>query len=126
MSADQLAMLLRNAALPRSGLKKIAISTLEGYELVQATDIIRCESDSNYTTIYLKGNTKIVASKTLKDIEELLEEHSFFRVHHSHLVNLNEINKYVKGDGGYLVMSDQSTVNVARSRKDALLNFFAA
>jgi two-component system LytT family response regulator len=66
----------------------------------------------------------MVVSKTLKEIEELLEGHHFFRVHHSYLVNLNEIKKYVKGDGGYLVMSDNVSVSVSRSKKDALLKLF--
>ncbi len=63
----------------------------------------------------------IVVSRTLKDIEEILEDYSFFRIHHSYLVNINEINKYVKGEGGYVVMSDASTIDVSRSKKEFLL-----
>ena len=69
----------------------------------------------------LKNKQKVVVSKTLKEIEEMLEEYSFLRVHHSFLVNLNEVNKYVKGEGGYLIMSDDSTVDVSRSKKEMLL-----
>lgn len=89
--------------------------------MVTIDSIISCASDSNYTNILLKNKQKLVVSRTLKDIEEILEDYSFIRVHHSHLVNLNEINKYVKGEGGYLVMSDGSAVGVSRSKKELLL-----
>jgi two-component system LytT family response regulator len=102
-------------------LQKIALPTLEGYELIPLAHIIQCESDSNYTYVYLKNGKKIIVSRSLKDIEELLEGHSFLRIHHSHLVNLNEIVRYVRGEGGYVVMSDNTSVNVSRSRKEILL-----
>jgi two-component system LytT family response regulator len=124
ISPQELNLLLSNIHHIRQGLQKIALPTLEGYELVLADQIVRCDSDSNYTIIFFKNGTKTVVSKTLKEVEELLEGHCFFRVHHSHLINLNEIRKYIKGEGGYLVMSDNSTVNVARSKKDALLKYF--
>ena len=106
-------------------LQKIALPSLEGFELVQLESILRCESDSNYTYVYLKTGRKLLVSRTLKEIEELLEGHSFLRVHHSHLVNLNEVERYVRGEGGYLIMSDQSSVTVSRSRKEALLTVFS-
>ena len=90
--------------------------------MVFVDSIISCTSDSNYTILHLKNKQKITASRTLKEIEEMLEDYSFARVHHSYLVNLNEVEKYVKGEGGYLVMSDGSTVDVSRARKDMLLN----
>jgi two-component system LytT family response regulator len=67
---------------------------------------------------------KIMVSRTLKEIEELLEGQPFLRIHHSHLVNLNEITRYVRGEGGYVIMSDNSSVSVSRSRKEALLQCF--
>ena len=105
-------------------LQKIALPSLEGFELVQLEAILRCESDSNYTYVFLKNGRKILVSRTLKEIEELLDGHSFLRVHHSHVVNLNEIERYVRGEGGYLIMSDHSSVTVSRSRKDTLLKIF--
>jgi two-component system, LytTR family, response regulator len=69
----------------------------------------------------LKNNKKIIVSSTLKEIEELLEKHSFVRVHRCHLANLNEVEKYVKGEGGYLVMSDGYSIYVERNKKEALL-----
>ena len=87
--------------------------------------MIRFQADDNYTYLFLKNGTKIVARCTLKEMEEQLQDFSFFvRVHHSYIVNLNEVIKYIRGEGGYLVMSDDTTVNVSRSRKDALMKWF--
>ena len=94
---------------------------MEGLELIPVNSIISCISNSNYTILQLKNHNKLTVSRTLKEVEELLEEYAFLRVHHSYLVNLNEINKYIKGEGGYLLMSDNSTVDVSRSKKEKLL-----
>ena len=90
---------------------------MEGLHMVPVESILYCESDTNYTTFHLKNKQKIIVSRTLKEMEEMLEEYSFARVHSSYLVNLQEVNKYIKGDGGYLVLHDGSTVNVSASRK---------
>jgi two-component system LytT family response regulator len=94
---------------------------MEGLQMISVDNIISCESNSNYTIIYLKNNEKLIASRTMKEVEEILEDHPFLRVHNSYLVNLNEVNKYVKGEGGYLLMSDGSKIDVSRSRKETLL-----
>lgn len=116
---QQLEILLQRLHQPM--VSKIAIPTMAGLEMIAVDSIITCASNSNYTTLYLKGRQKITASRTLKEIEEILDGLTFFRVHQSFLVNLNEITKYVKGEGGYLVMSDGSSIDVARSRKESLL-----
>lgn len=108
---------------PRS-LQKIALPTLDGFELVPLDNILHCEADSNYTHVMLKDAKKVLVSRTLKEIEELLDGHSFLRIHHSHLVNLNEIVRYIRGEGGYVIMSDNTSITVSRSRKDALLKIF--
>jgi two-component system LytT family response regulator len=98
------------------------LPTFEGFELIPANQIIRCEADDNYTHLYLNNNKKIVASRTLKEIEELLQYFpAFIRVHNSYLVNLDEVTRYVRGEGGYLIMSDGTTISVSRSRKELLL-----
>ena len=89
--------------------------------MIAVESIVVCEADDNYTTLILKNNKKIVVSCTLKVIEELLEDDSFIRVHRSFVVNLNEVEKYVKGDGGYLVMSDGSEILISRNKKEELL-----
>ena len=124
-SAEQFSMLMNHIHHKESNFNKIAIPTLEGFELVNLDNVIYCEADDNYTHLYTKIKKKVTASRTLKEIEEQLQDFgSFIRVHHSYMVNLNEVTKYIRGEGGYLVMSDASTVNVSRSRKEALLKWF--
>jgi two-component system, LytTR family, response regulator len=124
-SVEQFRMLMDRLQNKEHGFTKIAVPILEGFELVQAEDIIACEADNNYTYLYLKNKRKITACRTLKEVEEQLESFSTFtRVHHSYIVNLNEVTKYIRGDGGYLMMSDGRKVDVSRSRKTALLKFF--
>ena len=118
---QQLEILLQKLRHQPAGIHKIALPTMEGLQLIPVDSIISCVSDSNYSVLLLKDKQKLTISRTLKETEEILEEHSFLRVHNSSIVNLNEINKYIKGEGGYLVMSDGSTVDVSRSRKEALL-----
>lgn len=119
--AEQIEVLLKKMNHAPNPMHRIAIPTMEGLQMVLVDAIITCESASNYTMLFLKNQQKVVASKTLKDIEELLASDSFARVHHSYLVNLNEVEKYVKGEGGYLVMSDGSMIDIARSRKESVL-----
>jgi len=119
--AQQLEILMQKIHQPHTPISKIAMPTMEGLQMIPVDSIISCESDSNYTILLLKNNKKIVVSRTLKEIDELLEEHSFVRVHRCYLANLNEVEKYVKGEGGYLVMSDGTTIDVARNKKEVLL-----
>lgn len=123
--SEQFQLLMNQMKYKDGGITKIAVPTSEGFELIPVEQVIRCEADDNYTHLYLKSNRTIIACCTLKEVEEKLNDFkSFLRVHHSYLVNLNEVNKYVRGEGGYLIMSDGSTVNVSRSRKESLLKHF--
>jgi two-component system, LytTR family, response regulator len=123
--AEQFQMLLSQINGKNNGFNKIAVPTFEGFELVPADQVVYLEANDNYTFIFLKDKRKIVACRSLKEIEEQMEEFKFFvRVHHSYMVNLNEVTKYVRGEGGYLVMSEGSSINVSRSRKEALMKFF--
>jgi two-component system LytT family response regulator len=101
--------------------KRVLIPTMNGYEFIQVSDIIRCQSDINYTTIHLKGKQKLVVAKTLKEFEELLSGYNFFRVHNSHLINLIYVKSYNKGKGGIVLLTDGSEVEVSTRRKDELL-----
>jgi two-component system LytT family response regulator len=119
--AQQLEILMQRIQQPSRPINRIAMPTMEGLQMIEVDQIISCESDSNYTILHFAGGKKMVVSVTLKDIEELLDEHSFLRVHRCYVVNLNRVEKYVKGEGGYLVMSDGNAVDVSRSRKEDLL-----
>jgi two-component system LytT family response regulator len=119
--AKQVEILMQKLHHPAKSIGKIALPTMEGLQMIPIDSIISCESDSNYTVLLLKNRKKLVVSTTLKEIEEVLEDHSFARVHRSYLVNLNEVEKYVKGEGGYLIMSDGSMIDVSRNKKEDLL-----
>jgi two-component system, LytTR family, response regulator len=88
---------------------------------VQVEDIVFCEADGAYTAIHLKSAGKIFVSKNLKEYEMLLTDCDFFRVHNSFLINLNEVKRYVKGEGGYVIMSNNLKVDVAKRKKDGFL-----
>jgi two-component system, LytTR family, response regulator len=118
---QQLELLLQKLNHPSVPVNKIAIPTMEGFQLVPAESIISCESQSNYTYLFLKDKRKIIASRNLKEMEGMLEDYPFVRIHHSYIVSTNEVEKYIKGEGGYLIMSDGSNINVSRSRKELLL-----
>jgi two-component system LytT family response regulator len=118
---EQLKIILEKIQHPSAASNKIALPTMEGLQMIPVESIISCEANDNYTTLIQKNKKKLVVSCTLKVIEELLEDHSFIRVHRSFLVNLDEIEKYVKADGGYLVMSDGSNIYISRNKKEELL-----
>jgi two-component system LytT family response regulator len=118
---EQLLSLLSNIK-PEQNDKKIALHDGDGLTFVRLKEIIRCESDGNYTSIILEGNKRIVTSKTLGEYEELFSNENFFRVHRSHLIHLHHIKKYIKGEGGYVLMSDGSQVEVSRRKKQEFLD----
>lgn len=103
---------------------KIALPVGDAMQFFSPNDIIRCESESNYTHIFLADSKKITMAKTLKDVEENINGSPFFRVHQSHLINMNHISKYIKGDNAYVIMSDGSQIGISRNRKDAFLDTF--
>jgi len=100
---------------------KILLPVGQEYEFVQLDEIIRCESDDNYTTLYLDESRSILVSKTLKFIEDQLPVQQFLRVHNKHLINITKIKKYVKSDGGYFILTDGASVPLSRYRKDEVL-----
>lgn len=100
---------------------KVALPTSEGIIFLNIADIIRLEADSNYTRFFTIKRSQIIVSKTLGEYEEMLAESHFFRVHNRHLVNLRHIERYMKGDGGSVIMSDNSEVEVARRKKEEFL-----
>lgn len=101
--------------------KHLAISTLEGIYFATLDEIIHVDADSSYTKIYITTGEKIMSSKPLKYFEELLEDYDFVRVHQSHIINLKHIRRYVRGDGGQVIMMNGTEIEVSRRKKDDLL-----
>ncbi len=118
---DQLQFLLTNFKGVDSNFHKIVLPTLESLQFVEVTSIVRCESNDNYTYVHLDSGKSILVSKNIKHFEELLETQGFFRLHRSHLVNLNCISEYFRGEGGYVSLKDGSSIPVARRKKAAFL-----
>jgi two-component system LytT family response regulator len=115
---EKLELLLATISSFDKGNKKIAIPISEGYEFLNIGDIIRCESDSNYTRIILKEDKPLLVSKTLKNIEEQIDSTQFIRIHNSHLINVAFIKKYKKGKGGSITMINGDVVPVSRAKKN--------
>jgi two-component system LytT family response regulator len=83
-----------------------------------------CQSDSNYTNVILLNGEKFLLAKSLKEFEDTLSGNDFFRIHNSHLVNLNQIKKFVRGDGGYVIMNDGTQITIARARREEFFALF--
>lgn len=101
--------------------KKISIPSQEGILWVDLDDIIRFEAESNYTHVYVKNRKKMMVAKTLKSFEDQLLNSNFCRIHSAHLINLNEIERYIKGDGGIAILKDGSNIPVSRANKTELM-----
>ena len=119
-ASEKLALKANQSATLISNQSKVAIPILKGLELVDVNSIIRCEADSNYSIIFTVSS-KVVISRTLKELEQSLAGYDFIRVHHSHLINLAHLTTYIKGDGGQVILSNGDRINVSRSRKERLL-----
>lgn len=104
--------------------RQLALSSAERVEFVSVEDIVRCRGENNYTRFHLTDGREILVSQTLGEYEQILGEHHFLRVHQSHLVNIRQIQTFVKGDGGYLKMTDGSSVPLAKSKKARLMELF--
>ncbi|WP_396159100.1 LytR/AlgR family response regulator transcription factor [Flavobacterium sp.] len=119
-SVAHIDLLLENIRKKVDNFKRIALSTSDGIHLFEISDIIRCESEDNYTKFYIKNNKPVLISKTLKEYEDLLTEHGFERIHQSHLINLAYLKSYIKKDGGYVVMADNSNLPISQRKKERL------
>jgi two-component system, LytTR family, response regulator len=117
----RLTQLVQNLKQGSSENYKIALPTLDGLVFVKISDILYCEASSNYTQIFT-AEEKYLVSKTLKEYDDLLSDHNFFRIHNSYLININSIKKYVKGEGGYVVLNNDTSLDVSKRKKEAFLN----
>ncbi len=104
-----------------NSFKKLPIGAVDGIHFVSINEIVRFEAEDNYTHLHLSAGKRLTSSKTIKYYEDLLAHVNFYRVHKRHVVNLNYMKKYLKGDGGYLVMDDDMRIEVSRRRRPAFL-----
>ena len=105
----------------QKNIDKLAIPDAQGIMFVDTSNIICCQADGNYTMLYLAGGKTTLVSKPLKDFEAMLSESGFIRVHHAALINIKHIQKYMKGDGGYVIMTEDLHVDISRRKKEAFL-----
>ncbi len=117
--------LLLDTVKNKKGPKRLALHTLEKIQVAEIAEILRCESSGNYTTFYFADGTNLLVTKTLKEFDNMLKEHGFVRVHQSHLINSNRIKEYIKTEGGYLVMKDNSRVPVSIRKKPTVIKMLS-
>lgn len=110
---EQLEVLKNTVAYPSKKPKKISLNTLDKIIVVALNEIIRCKSDNNYTEFFFENGGKLLVTKTLKYYADILKEYHFLRVHQSHLINTQYIKEYIKSDGGYLMLKDNSSIPVS-------------
>jgi len=101
--------------------EKLALHSLDKIHVVSISDILRCESSINYTTFHFSGGKKLLVTRTLKDFDDLLSGHGFYRVHNSHLINTRYIKEFVKTEGGYLVMTDGTSIPVSSRKRPEVI-----
>ena len=113
--------ILNNIQYKSREIEKLAVPTLEGIDFFETQDIIFCKADGNYTVLYLKGKANKIVCRNLKDFESLLTEPAFCRVHHAALINMKHIQKYVKGEGGHVILTEGHQVEISRRKKESFL-----
>ncbi|MFA6924152.1 MAG: LytTR family DNA-binding domain-containing protein [Bacteroidales bacterium] len=119
-------VLINNIKQIKQSNKKIILNTAKNIFICNVNDTIRCESDQSYTTVFLKNGESVLISKSIKEFEEMLKDFDFIRVHRSHLVNINHINKINKSEGTYYLVSDKINIPIASARKDEILKIIAS
>jgi two-component system, LytTR family, response regulator len=118
---QQFDALFHNLRLYQNDLKKIALPTFTGLTVFAVKDIIHCQAEINYTHFFFTAGKKLLAIKTLKEYEDLLQDCGFIRVHKSHLINVHHVKSYTRGEGGTVTMSDGTVIDVSRRKKEEFL-----
>ncbi|MBR9853892.1 MAG: response regulator transcription factor [Algicola sp.] len=117
---EQWELLRHNLKGTVKDLSKIALPTGAGYHIVEIRDIVRCESDNNYTNFLFDDGNKLLICRTLKEIEEMLQDYGFLRVHQSHLINPQFVKGILKKDGGTVLMKDDREIPVSRQKRNEI------
>lgn len=125
-SKEQFALLLQHINRPpKATPARIALTTGEGLIFVATGDILYCRAESNYTNVVLTGGRKIMVSRVLKELDETLSGADFYRVHSSFLININHVKKFIRGEGGYIVMDNDENITLSRSRRQEFMELFS-
>ncbi|MGW9685012.1 LytR/AlgR family response regulator transcription factor [Flagellimonas sp. 2504JD1-5] len=119
---QQIDTLMQSLSRESNKQEKICLATTAGMEFIAIDDIVLCKADGSYTSFVLKNKTSLLVSKHLKECENLLSDQLFMRVHNSYLINLREVKKYIKSDGGYIIMSNDMHVSLSPRKKDDLID----
>ncbi|NOT37038.1 MAG: response regulator transcription factor [Saprospiraceae bacterium] len=122
---EQMELLFQSLSPTQKQIERVALSTADGLVFVHTKEISYCRADSNYTHVILANGQDILVAKTLKELDDVLAGKDFYRVHNSYLVNINQIVKFVRGDGGYIIMPDNTEITISRSKKDEFFQLFA-
>jgi len=122
---DRLGVLKNSLGPVKNQEEKIAIPTADGLEFIVISTILHIESSSNYCKIYLQNGKSVLVTKLLKDFEDMLLPYRFCRIHNSHLINLKYIEKYIKGEGGQVRLTNGTVLDVARRKKEEFLKMIA-
>ena len=115
--------LLSNYKSEQKELKKIVLKTNDSIYVVRVNEIIRLESDGAYTRFFFTDGRNVLVSKNLKEFDDLMSEYGFFRIHQTHLINMEYVVRYLKGDGGFVIMKDGSKPPVSTRKKEALMDY---
>jgi two-component system LytT family response regulator len=116
--------LLKSQFHSRQVADKIAVPYQQGVIFLPVGEIIYCESDSNYTKIIATQNRQYLLTRTLRDVQEVLEERNFLRIHRQYVINLDQIKLFMKGEGSYVIMTNEVSIPVARNQKEKLVQRF--
>ena len=120
-SSQALDILLQNLKKSPGEDFSITLSTSDGLDFVPLKTILRLEASGPYTHFFMKDKRKVIVSRHMKEYEMLLTDHYFFRVHNSHIINMNEVSRMVKTDGGYAIMSDGTNISISPKKKDEFM-----
>ncbi|MEO6723278.1 MAG: LytTR family DNA-binding domain-containing protein [Ferruginibacter sp.] len=120
-SAQQLELLLENLVHKKNVYRRIAIPTTNGLLFLKVEDIVYLEASGNYTHFYLDGKHKYTVSRTLKDFEDMLPTETFLRIHNAYIINKNFVDKYIRGEGGQVIMSNGAVLDVSKRKKTEFL-----
>lgn len=119
---ERMKALLVNVNLLHNSYPTFAVPTIDGIEFIPVEDIVYCAADNNYTFIHQASKAPTLLSRTLKDVESMLVHHPFVRIHQSYIIHLRHLRKYVRGQGGTVILSNHAELPVSRSRKEVLLD----